>query len=618
MQPKVIDLRVVNFIALALQILASLGFFARIVGGSDGDGDETGNPDLVWIFPARYAFNIFPVIYGLLTLFVLYQLLPQTMRKVDDASLFAGAKYLIDERVSFLFALSAILNVFWMTYITSLPLTLSFVIVLAVIYWRTLPPSRLAFRLEEEETLPLIRHELSSSSRPHDSVLSFIAIRLPFALYFAWISFAAAANILMVFAPIDPTNPDSTVPISRFIIVLMGSYSLLALFLLNDPILPSVAVWTISSIPYSITIKTYPGEGANEMILTAYQVSGVMMEQQDNSETSTYLSAAGTKEHLDTFRGTLKMCYVKSAPAFTQQQQQQQQTQQQILNQAAASGPVKAAAPFSFADLSLDNFNEASWLSNDADSILGNPFNILGETATMDSMDFGLNLNANATEDFLPWLESITAATPAAAIAATVDQLPSPPQSSSPDLIMNIKQDPSASPYLPSPNSGASDTFSLTASSVSPAPEVAPPSTFVALAPAYVTPVLPAPAKKAAPIVKASTVTPAPAPAAAKKTTVKKRAASEESEDEEVVLKRMKNTEAARRSRARKLARLECLEGEVSALEHDKATLLVRLAVLESEQATFAQREADLNKRITQLELQLAESHRAMVLGMHR
>jgi hypothetical protein len=96
----------------------------------------------------------------------------------------------------------------------------------------------------------------------------------------------------------------------------------------------------------------------------------------------------------------------------------------------------------------------------------------------------------------------------------------------------------------------------------------------------------------------------------------RKRPAPVVEDDDEVIMKRMKNTEAARRSRARKVARLECLEMDVSRLESDKANLLVRLAVVENENASFMQREVELNKRIHDLELQLAESHRAMVMGL--
>ncbi|KAJ3116464.1 hypothetical protein HK098_006584 [Nowakowskiella sp. JEL0407] len=102
----------------------------------------------------------------------------------------------------------------------------------------------------------------------------------------------------------------------------------------------------------------------------------------------------------------------------------------------------------------------------------------------------------------------------------------------------------------------------------------------------------------------------------------KKRAISEEqSEDEEhsedlkdpEALKRKKNTEAARRSRARKMQRLDSLEHQVNDLVAEKSTLVLRLAVLENEKVGWNQREMEMGARIRMLEAQLAESHRAMM-----
>ncbi|KAI8835779.1 hypothetical protein BJ741DRAFT_606892 [Chytriomyces cf. hyalinus JEL632] len=83
-----------------------------------------------------------------------------------------------------------------------------------------------------------------------------------------------------------------------------------------------------------------------------------------------------------------------------------------------------------------------------------------------------------------------------------------------------------------------------------------------------------------------------------------------ESEDQ---MKRLKNTEAARKSRARKAAKVDSLEHRVDTLESEKAGLAMRVAVLESDAASFTCREADLKRRVAMLEAQLAESHRALI-----
>ncbi|KAF9537706.1 hypothetical protein EC957_007788 [Mortierella hygrophila] len=92
----------------------------------------------------------------------------------------------------------------------------------------------------------------------------------------------------------------------------------------------------------------------------------------------------------------------------------------------------------------------------------------------------------------------------------------------------------------------------------------------------------------------------------------KKRAASPADESEEVVAKRAKNTDAARRSRLKKLVKLESLEVKVSELEADKTRLTMRVAVLETEKTSHLVREAEQNARIAQLEAKLAEAHAAL------
>ncbi|KAG0285559.1 hypothetical protein BGZ96_010204 [Linnemannia gamsii] len=91
-----------------------------------------------------------------------------------------------------------------------------------------------------------------------------------------------------------------------------------------------------------------------------------------------------------------------------------------------------------------------------------------------------------------------------------------------------------------------------------------------------------------------------------------KRAASPTDEPDEVIAKRAKNTDAARRSRLKKIVKLEGLEAKVSELEADKTRLTMRVAVLETEKTAHLVREAEQNARIAQLEAKLAEAHAAL------
>ncbi|KAG1049430.1 hypothetical protein G6F43_008245 [Rhizopus delemar] len=83
---------------------------------------------------------------------------------------------------------------------------------------------------------------------------------------------------------------------------------------------------------------------------------------------------------------------------------------------------------------------------------------------------------------------------------------------------------------------------------------------------------------------------------------------------DEVAVKRQKNTDAARRSRMKKVLKMEQLEEQVKALASENARLTTRVAVLESEKGTLVFKEQSLEDRIRVLESQLSEAHRALAI----
>ncbi|KAI8616925.1 hypothetical protein BC830DRAFT_1080263 [Chytriomyces sp. MP71] len=94
----------------------------------------------------------------------------------------------------------------------------------------------------------------------------------------------------------------------------------------------------------------------------------------------------------------------------------------------------------------------------------------------------------------------------------------------------------------------------------------------------------------------------------------KKRPHPSSSDDsDDAAAKRSKNTEAARKSRARKAAKVDDLEHKLDMLEDTNSKLCTRIAVLESDAGSFAEREAALKRRIAMLEAQLSDSHRALI-----
>ncbi|KAG0083079.1 hypothetical protein BGZ93_008021 [Podila epicladia] len=124
--------------------------------------------------------------------------------------------------------------------------------------------------------------------------------------------------------------------------------------------------------------------------------------------------------------------------------------------------------------------------------------------------------------------------------------------------------------------------------------------------------VAPSPSPLASPVLSSiaghKTVSPAKTTTSNKKRAV----ASFEEESDEVLAKRAKNTDAARRSRLKKLVKLETLEVKVHELEATNNRLNMRIAVLETEKNNFLIKDAEQAARIAQLEAKVVEAHLAL------
>jgi hypothetical protein len=82
---------------------------------------------------------------------------------------------------------------------------------------------------------------------------------------------------------------------------------------------------------------------------------------------------------------------------------------------------------------------------------------------------------------------------------------------------------------------------------------------------------------------------------------------------EDLIRKRAKNTEAARRSRQRKLERMESLEKQVAELTIENNELKTRLTVLEIEKKSLEEKNLDKDSMIKLLERQLTEAHQRIL-----
>ncbi|KAI7885987.1 hypothetical protein K492DRAFT_178722 [Lichtheimia hyalospora FSU 10163] len=94
-----------------------------------------------------------------------------------------------------------------------------------------------------------------------------------------------------------------------------------------------------------------------------------------------------------------------------------------------------------------------------------------------------------------------------------------------------------------------------------------------------------------------------------------KRSSSTSSHDskDDIALKRQRNTDAARRSRLRKVQKMEGLEQRVKELQTLNEQLQLKVAVLESERDAAKRKQDKYEKRVHELETQLAEAHEALV-----
>jgi len=84
-------------------------------------------------------------------------------------------------------------------------------------------------------------------------------------------------------------------------------------------------------------------------------------------------------------------------------------------------------------------------------------------------------------------------------------------------------------------------------------------------------------------------------------------------DDEKLAIKRAKNSDAARRSRQRKILKMENLEKEVAKLMDENNKLKTRIIVLGIEKKNLQEKKIDSDNRIKILGRQLTEAHQRIM-----
>lgn len=153
-----------NVISFVLTVLVNgLAGSTTILGGKTTGEVSDANP--TFITPAGYVFSIWGIIYILLGIFVVFQALPSQR----------GEEY--QERISWLFVLSSLLNIVWIFLWQFEYLTLSVVVI---------------FMLLATLIAIYLRLNVGKSIVPLSERL---AVQMPFSVYLGWITIASIANV---------------------------------------------------------------------------------------------------------------------------------------------------------------------------------------------------------------------------------------------------------------------------------------------------------------------------------------------------------------------------------------------------------------------------------------
>ena len=153
-----------NILVFGLTVLVNgLAGSTEILGGKNTAEISNANPTL--ITPAGYVFSIWGIIYILLGIFVMYQAWPR------------GERTDLQRRIGPLFALSSLLNIAWLFLWQFEWLSVSVVLMFALLATLILIYTRLRIG---KAAVPL-REKL--------------AVHVPFSVYLGWITIASIANV---------------------------------------------------------------------------------------------------------------------------------------------------------------------------------------------------------------------------------------------------------------------------------------------------------------------------------------------------------------------------------------------------------------------------------------
>jgi len=169
--------------------------------------------------PAPYVFSIWGLIYLLLIGFIIYQALPQYR---DNR---------FNNAVGILFAVTGLLNIFWLLSWHYLQIGLSFLIMIVLLL-----------------TLLVIYLRIKSQEY-RGNTLDWLLVKLPFSLYLAWICVAALANLNVLLYDIGWLGTGfGSALLTMLMIVAAAAVALFIFAARGDYIFPLVFAWAFVGI----------------------------------------------------------------------------------------------------------------------------------------------------------------------------------------------------------------------------------------------------------------------------------------------------------------------------------------------------------------------------------
>jgi translocator protein len=242
---------------VAFLIMLAVNFLANALPIAGRGTGEISDMFPVLFTPAGYAFGIWGVIYLGLGTFVIYQALPSQR---ENPRL---------RKVGYWFAANALLNALWIFLWHNLLITLSMAVMLGLLV-----------------TLVVIDRGLETGRNPRVSSAEKWFARLPFSIYFGWISVATIANASIMLYNLGWRGEPLDEPTwAALVIAIAAAIGVVMIFKRREAAFPLVLVWAFVGIFVNQTVRLVEIVALSAAILVALTLAGDRIRRRGMEET---------------------------------------------------------------------------------------------------------------------------------------------------------------------------------------------------------------------------------------------------------------------------------------------------------------------------------------------